>query len=181
MKKFASLVLILALCLSLHAQKHMTKSGHIGFYSHTPLEDIKADNNQVASILDEGNGEIVFQALMRSFHFEKSLMEEHFNENYIESEKFPKATFAGKIENISSVEFDKEGTYPVTVKGDLTLHGVTRNIQEKGTIEITDNGIRAKSFFKLKPEDFEVEIPSIVREKIAAEMEITVEVNYAAK
>jgi hypothetical protein len=79
------------LALPSDAQKYMTRNGYIGFFSHTAMEDIKADNNQVASVLDITTGGIVFQVLIKSFHFEKALMEEHFNENYLESEKFPKS------------------------------------------------------------------------------------------
>jgi hypothetical protein len=95
--------------MTANAQKFMTKNGYIGFYSHTPVEDIKADNNQVASVLDVSTGEIAFQVLIKSFQFEKALMQEHFNENYLESDKFPRSTFSGKITNISEVNFSKTG------------------------------------------------------------------------
>src|SRR4030042_6695880 len=107
MKHLSLIILFLTLFFAANAQKYMTKNGYIGFFSHTPLEDIKADNNQVASVLDISTGEIVFQVLIKSFHFEKTLMEEHFNENYMESDKFPKSTFTGKIINLSSVDFSK--------------------------------------------------------------------------
>ena len=90
MKHLFFLIFFLIIILSANAQKYMTKNGYIGFYSHTPLEDIKADNNQVAGVLDISTGEMVFQVLIKSFHFERALMEEHFNENYMESEKYPK-------------------------------------------------------------------------------------------
>jgi hypothetical protein len=164
--------------MSVNAQKYMTKNGYIGFFSHTPMEDIKGDNNQVAGVLDISTGEMVFQVLIKSFHFESALMEEHFNENYMESDKFPKSSFKGKITNLSSVNFSKYGTYDVTVEGDLTIHDVTNKILSKGTIEIVTGGINAKSIFNLVPEDFKISIPGVVREKINKNMEVTVALNY---
>ena len=178
MKKLFILTAVCIFTITLSAQKYITKNGFISFYGHTPFEDIKADNNQVASILDISNGELVFQILMKSFHFERSLMEEHFNENYVESEKFPKSQFKGKITNLSDVNFSKQGIYNVNIEGDLTIHGVTKKISEKGTFEIVNDGISAKSKFNLRPEDFNITIPSVVRDKIAREMEVTVNMKY---
>jgi hypothetical protein len=179
MKKITLLLaIILAASTFADAQKYMTKNGFIGFYSHTPMEDIKADNNQVAGVLDTGTGEMVFQVLIKSFHFEKALMEEHFNENYMESEKYPKSTFKGKITNLSSVNFSKSGLYDVTVEGDLTLHNVTNKVNAKGTIEVITGGINANSKFNIAPEDYKIEIPSVVREKISKNLEVTVSMKY---
>jgi polyisoprenoid-binding protein YceI len=143
------------------------------------MEDIKADNNQVASVLDISTGDIVFQVLVKSFHFDRALMEEHFNENYMESDKIPKSTFKGKIINLSSVDFKKNGTYEVTVDGDLTLHDVTNKISAKGTMEVLTDGINANSKFNIVPEDYKINIPGVVREKIAKSLEITVSMKYA--
>ncbi len=170
-----STVLIL-LSVTLNAQKFMTKTGFIEIFSHTSMEDIKGDNNQVATILDASTGEIVFQALMKSFKFERALMEEHFNENYVESEKFPKSTFKGKIVNLSDVNFSKPGVYKVTVTGDLTIHGVTKSISEPAEIEITGSGVNARSKFVVTPEEYNIEIPSVVREKIAKEITVSADV-----
>jgi polyisoprenoid-binding protein YceI len=156
----------------------MTKNGFIGFYSKTSLEEIKADNNQVAGVIDTGTGEMVFQVLIKSFHFERALMEEHFNENYMESEKYPKSTFKGKITNLSSVNFSKNGTYDVTVEGDLTLHNVTNRVSTKGTLEVITGGINANSKFSIVPEDYKIEIPGVVREKINKNLEVTVSMKY---
>ncbi len=178
MKHIAIIFFLLVAGYSANAQKYMTKNGFIGFYSHTPLEDIKAENNQVAAVLDAGTGEMVFQVLIKSFHFEKALMEEHFNENYMESEKYPKSTFKGKITNLSSVNFSKNGTYDVTVEGDLTLHNVTNKVNAKGTIEVITGGINANSKFNIAPEDYKIEIPGVVREKISRNLEVTVSMKY---
>ena len=178
MKHIAILFFLLITGYSANAQKYMTKNGFIGFYSHTPMEDIKADNNQVAAVLDAGTGEMVFQVLIKSFHFEKALMEEHFNENYMESEKYPKSTFKGKITNLSSVSFSKNGTYDVTVEGDLTIHNVTNKVSMKGTLEVITGGINANSKFNISPEDYKIEIPGVVREKISKNLEVTVSMKY---
>lgn len=164
------------LAFTLNAQKFMTKNGYIGFFSHTPMEDIKGDNNQVASILDASTGDIVFQVLMKSFKFEKALMEEHFNENYAESEKFPKASFKGKIVNLSDVSFSKDGTYKVNVEGELSIHGVTNKITTPGEIEIKGDQVSAYAQFAVIPEDYKIEIPGVVSEKIAKEITVTVDV-----
>ncbi|MGA2405312.1 MAG: YceI family protein [Bacteroidales bacterium] len=179
MKRLFFLILFLNLAFALNAQKYMTKNGYIGFFSHTPMEDIKGDNNQVAGVLDISTGEMVFQALIKSFHFDRALMEEHFNENYMESDKFPKTSFKGKITNLSSVNFSKNGTYDVTVEGDLTIHDVTNKISVNGTIEIVTGGINANSKFNIVPEDYKINIPGVVREKINKNLEVTVTMKYS--
>ena len=178
MKHIAILFFLLIAGYTANAQKYMTRNGFIGFYSHTPMEDIKAENNQVAAVLDAGTGEMVFQVLIKSFHFEKALMEEHFNENYMDSEKYPKSTFKGKITNLSSVDFSKNGTYDVTVEGDLTLRNVTNKVNARGTIEVITGGINANSKFNIAPEDYKIEIPGVVREKISKDLEVTVSMKY---
>jgi hypothetical protein len=178
MKRLLFLLFFLNIVVALNAQKFMTKNGYIGFYSHTPMEDIKADNNQVVSVLDTSTGDLVFQALIKSFHFDRALMEEHFNENYMESDKIPKSMFKGKITNLSSVNFSKSGSYEVTVEGDLTIHDVTNKISTKGTIEVVSGGINANSKFKIVPEDYKITIPGVVRDKFDKAMEVTVAMKY---
>jgi polyisoprenoid-binding protein YceI len=179
MKRIVLLFSLAFLFLTVNAQKYMTRNGFIGFYSHTAVEDIKADNNQVASVLDIATGEIVFQVLIKSFHFEKALMEEHFNENYMESEKFPKSTFKGKITNLSAVDFTKAGKYDVVVEGDLNIHDVTNRVTAKGNLEVISGGINANSKFNIVPEDYKIIIPGVVRDNVAKNLEITVTMKYA--
>jgi hypothetical protein len=177
--KRALILLIFAVCtLSLSAQKYMTKNGYIGFFSHTAMEDIKGDNNQVAGILDIGTGEMVFQVLIKSFHFDRSLLEEHFNENYMDSEKYPKSSFKGKIANLSTVDFKKAGTYEVDVEGDLTIRDVTKKVTVIGTLDVIAGGLNANTKFKIVPEDFNISIPGVVRDKIAKDLEVTVVMKY---
>jgi polyisoprenoid-binding protein YceI len=157
----------------------MTKNGYIGFFSSTPIEDIKADNNQVASVIDISTGEVVFQVLIKSFKFEKALMEEHFNENYLESEKYPKSTFKGKITNLTAVDFNKPGKYDVTVEGDLNIHDVTNKVSVKGSINVVSGGIDANSKFIIVPEEYKINIPGVVRNSIAKTIEVTVAMKYS--
>lgn len=178
MKYLLMIFLVLLSVVPVNAQKYMTRTGYISFFSHTPMEDIKADNNQVASVMDISTGEIVFQVLMKSFHFKKSLMEEHFNSNYVESDKFPRSTFKGKIVNISDVDINNNGVYDVTVEGDLTIHDVTKPVSIKGTLEILKGAINAKSVFNIQPEDYNITIPAVVRNNIAKTVEVSVDLKY---
>jgi hypothetical protein len=180
MKKCLMLAIV-AVMMSLFVKaqdKYITKTGHIWFYSHTPMEDIEAHNKQVATILDTKSGEMVFTALMKSFEFKRALMQEHFNENYVESDKFPKAQFKGKITNLSQINFSKEGIYNADVEGDLTIHGVTKKITAKGTFEVKEGKILAKAKINIVPQDYGIEIPSLVKEKFAESMETSIDLVY---
>lgn len=179
MKRSFVLIIFTVLALSVSAQKYMTKTGFIGFYSHTSMEDITADNNQVAGIVDISTGELVFQVLIKSFHFERALMEEHFNENYMDSEKFPKSSFKGKITNLASLDLKKVGKYDVVAEGQLTIRDVTKPVTVKGTLEVTATGLNVNTKFKIVPEDYNIAIPGVVREKIAKDLEVTVIMKYS--
>lgn len=170
---------MLALCSAagLHAQKYMTKNGMIRFYSEAPAENIEAVNKQVNSALDISTGDFVFRVLMKAFEFEKALMQEHFNENYVESHKFPNASFAGKLTNLQSIDFTKEGTYEALIEGDLTIKGITKKISEKGTFEVKEGTIRGKSVFMVALSDFDIKIPRAVVSNIAEKIEVTVDIS----
>ncbi|MDP5168943.1 MAG: YceI family protein [Bacteroidia bacterium] len=171
-------LLILFAASGLQAQKQMTRNGHVWFFSHTPIEDIEAHNNQATSILDPATGEMAFMLLMRGFQFDKALMQEHFNEKYVESDKFPKATFEGKITNLSEVKFNTDGTYPVTVKGTLTIHGIAKEIEAKGEVKVVDGKISSSSTFPITLADHEITIPSMAKDKIAPVVDAHVDINY---
>ncbi|TSA34139.1 MAG: YceI family protein [Porphyromonadaceae bacterium] len=177
--KIVWLTLCLASFLTATAQnRYFTKTGHIGFYSHTSIEDINAINDQVTSFFDIATGEMVFSVLGRSFQFAKPLMQEHFNENYMESEKFPKASFEGKIADLKTCDFTNSGKYPVKVAGKLTIHGVTKDIEAAGNLTIDKDKITGESVFPINPEDYGIRIPSVVRQNIAESMKVTVQMNY---
>ena len=167
---------------AVQAQKYMTKNGNIKFYSETPMETIEANNNQVNAALDSQTGDLVFKVLIKSFQFEKALMQEHFNENYLESDKFPNSTFQGKVTNLSSVNFAKEGTYEAIIEGDLTIHGVTKKISEKGTFTVkAGDKIQGNSKFNVKPADYDIKIPGAVVKNIAEILEVTVDIELIKK
>lgn len=174
MKKSLFILTLAVLSTSVNAQKFMTKNGYIGFYSHTAMEDIIAENNQVAGVIDVSTGELVLQALIKSFNFERALMQEHFNENYMDSEKFPKASFKGKITDPVKPDLLKYGKIDVTVTGDLTIKDVTKPVTVKGIVEVIDGGITLSSKFDVVPEDYNITIPGVVREKINKTLELTV-------
>lgn len=177
MKKTALLMVMLLLVSFLtNAQKYMTKVGTIKFFSNTPMEKIDAVNRQVNSALDISSGNFVFKVLIRGFEFEKALMQEHFNENYMESEKFPNSTFTGKINNIKTVNIGKDGIYKVEVEGDLTMHGVTKNIKVNGSLDIKSNTILGKATFQVKPKDYNITIPKAVIKNISETIQIDVSV-----
>jgi len=157
--------------------KFLTNDGNISFYSHTIIEDITAINKEVASVIDASTGEVAIIVKMTGFQFEKKMMQEHFNENYVESERFPKAIFNGLIQNNSEVNYSKGGVYDVQVKGDLTIHGKTVKISTEGSIEVNSEGIVARTKFLLNPEDYDIKIPRVVRKNIAESLEITAELN----
>ena len=176
MKRIALLVSSIFLACAILAQgKFLSNEGRISFYSHTPLEDIKASHGAVSAVVDPESGEVAVIATMTGFRFKKKLMEEHFNENYVESEKYPKSTFNGKILNNSEVDYSRPGKYDVKVSGDLTIHGVSKEITVPGSLEVLEKGIRARTTFIVRPEDYEIKIPRVVRKNIAEEVEVSFE------
>lgn len=173
MKKLLIAALMLVFTAPAFAQKFMTRTGKLSFYSHTPIENIEAVNNEAAAAVNGATGDVVFQVPIKSFKFEKQLMQEHFNENYMESDKFPKAEFKGKLDP-SSVNFAKDGVYKTTVTGKLTMHGVTKDINVPGTITIKGGTATVDAKFNVKPADYGIKIPAVVASKIAEQIEITI-------
>ncbi len=159
--------------------KYITRSGYIDFFSSTPIEDIKAENKTVGSILNSKNGDFVFEVMMKSFKFKNFLMEQHFNEKYVESDEFPTATFHGKINDFKYSYLKESIELPVSVSGFLSIHGVEKEITTNGTLRLKGNQIIATSSFILKPEDFQIKIPAIVRNNIAKEVQIKVYVELS--
>jgi len=182
MKIILILIVYALVSLNSYAQSiYLTRSGQISFFSKTSMEDIDAVNNEVTSMIDTGKGDIVFAVLIKSFHFEKALMEEHFNENYMESTKFPKATFQGKITNVSSINFLKDGVYEATIEGELMLHGIKQPHKGTGKITISHGKISGVSNFIVKLADYKIEIPALVVDKISPTIEIRVNCLYEPK
>jgi polyisoprenoid-binding protein YceI len=178
-------VLSSIICLTLirpataYSQLYSTRTGFAGFYSKTALEDIKGENNQVYAVIDAGKKNLAFAALLKGFIFPKELMQEHFNENYVESDKYPKTSFSGAYSG--DVTLGKDGVYKVIVKGDLTLHNKTKSIEIPATLEVKAGHLVGMAEFKVKPEDFNIGIPSVVRDKIDKEITVKVNIDCSSK
>lgn len=182
MKQIIFSAIVLLTATAVNAQDYLTRSGNVSFFSHTSVEDIKALNTEAVSTINSTTGDIEFRIAIKSFHFAKAAMEEHFNdENYMNSEKFPKASFKGKISNISSVNFAKNGTYNVTVDGSLTIKDVTKTVSVPGTITIKDGKVTALATFKVKRKEYNVMGQSFAQSKISDDIEITVNCEYTKR
>jgi YceI-like domain len=181
MKKNIITTLVLLLAITAQAQRVFTKNGSINFNSKTTMETIDATSNQVTSVLLPNTGDIQFSVQIKSFHFKKALMEEHFNETYMESDKYPKATFKGKITDLSKVNFTKDGAYSVTVSGDLNMHNVTQKASTNGTVTVKGGKISASSSFVVKLADYKIDVPKVVRSNISETVTITVNCTYDQK
>lgn len=163
--------------VSVNAQKYFTREGKIDFYSDAPMEKIEASNNTVTCVVDAESGKMEFAVLIKAFQFEKALMQEHFNENYMESSKFPKATFKGQINNLAAINFSKDGEYPAKISGELTIHGVAQPVETEGTFTVKDGKIAAVSTFEIAVADYKIEIPAVVRDNIAKMVRIDVDLH----
>jgi hypothetical protein len=161
MKFFFSCILaILFVVNHADAQKiYATRNGRVSFSTPSD-EDVKAVNNEVTSRIAD-NGQVTFSLLIKGFKFKLAEMQEHFNDQYLESNKFPRADFKGNIVNVNDVNFSKDGSYKVSVKGDLTLHGVTKSITANGTIEIKAGKPIASCQFPILMKDFNVSASSV--------------------
>jgi hypothetical protein len=177
MSKTTGLLLVLMLCSGLkpRTEQYITKQGKTSFFSYTTVEDIKADNNQVLSIFDLSKNEIAVSMLMRTFVFEKALMQEHFNESYIESDIYPKATFEGAIQDFDS---SIEGVQIKLIKGPLTIHGITKNVEIKTTIENTSANYVFYGEFDVSIKDFDIKVPALLAPNIAKTISISFRFEY---
>ena len=172
------LPLLLLLSLAVQGQKYLTRDAYIRFFSSTPIEDIEAVNVQVSSILSAAKSDIVFQVPIKASVFEKALMQEHFNENYMESDNFPNATFKGKIVELPDLQsLTEEGT-PIQVQGMLTIHGVAQEVEESFSIRKEKDHILFEGVFSGSPADHGIKIPSAVSDKIAESIEVSIKARY---
>jgi polyisoprenoid-binding protein YceI len=174
MKKVLIIMILLTYSVASFSMKYFTRNGNVRFFSATPIENIVAINNQASCIIDFETGDVVSKMLVEAFQFEKALMQEHFNENYVESDKFPQAVLKGKIVNLKDVNYTKPGINNVLLEADITLHGVTHHYTINGSVENQNGKIIAKAKFIVKPSDFEIKIPKAVENNIAKEVEVTV-------
>jgi polyisoprenoid-binding protein YceI len=172
MKTAITIIAAVLISFSADAQKFATRNGYLGFFSATKQENIKADNNKVTYVIDLATGAIEISALHTAFQFEKALMQEHYNENYVEAEKYPKATFKGKID-MTNANLTKDGTYKTKITGDLTMHGVTNKTTVDATFVVSGGKITAESKFPISCKAFNIAIPSPVKDVISDKIDVT--------
>lgn len=178
-KYFCLLVLLMAATQICFCQLYITRAGYASFFSNAPLEDIKAENKQLFAVIDLAKKELAFTLLIKGFEFKKDLMQTHFNENYIESDKYPKANFSGNFTGDVSVASSIPTT--VQVSGNITLHGVTKSISVPATLQFINGQLVGYALFKLHPADFNISIPALVKDKIAKEVEVEIKVECDPK
>ncbi|MGZ3764617.1 MAG: YceI family protein [Mucilaginibacter sp.] len=175
--KYISIILLAWLTINQAGQDtYVCKNAKISIYSSAPIEDIEANATNGVSVYNAATGDLAFSVPIRSFHFPKSLMEEHFNENYMESDKFPKASFKGKIQE--HIDLSKDGSYPVTVTGDFEVHGVKQTRTITGNLKMNSGVLTMTSEFMVKCIDHHIEIPQIVFHHIAESIRIRVAATY---
>ena len=162
------------------AQTFVTRSGKVNFFSSTPVEDITAENAQLSASLSPADGSFSFQVPIRGFHFEKALMEEHFNDNYLESAQFPNGTFTGKIVGWSTAQADGK-KHTVQARGTLTIHGVAVERTIPATVQLVKGAWVLSSRFNVPTKAHNIPIPDFAAEKIAAEIAVTVEATLERK
>lgn len=156
---------------------YVCKNVRISLYSSAPIEDISAVSGKGVSVFDASTGDLAFSVEIRSFHFEKSLMEEHFNSDYMESDKYPRAVFKGKINE--TIRLSQDGSFPVTVTGMLTVHGVTQKRTISGTMKISGGTVSLASQFMVRCADHHIDIPTIVFHHIAESIRVNVSAVYS--
>ena len=176
MKKIVLILLISGFALVSRAQLYTCNEGVVTFFSEAPLENIEATNSRINSFLNTSNNEVMFIVHVRGFTFDKDLMREHFNEKYMESDKYPTSTFKGKINE--TIDFTKDGTHNVTATGKLTMHGVEREINAPGVLTIDKGKINLKSDFRIPLKGFNIEVPKLVFQNIAEIISVKVNANY---
>jgi len=172
-------LLILGCVYSTNAQLLVDKNGVAHFFSEAPLEDIEATNEKALGAIDLEKGTVAVSMWIKDFHFDKSLMEEHFNENYMESEKYPKATFKGTVVGLEDIDFTKPGKISAKVDGTLKIHGVEKPLISDVTFDIEDDKIAAMVKFKVEVADHKVEIPRLVIQNIAEVVDVDAAFNFS--
>jgi hypothetical protein len=180
MKKLIYLLLYCTIPMVAQGQDMLiSKNASVAFFSSTIVEDIEATSTTASSVLDLKSKNIIFRVNNTSFQFRKKLMQEHFNENYMESDKYPYSEFKGKITD--DVDLSKDGNYIVNVVGNLNVHGVTKTYQTKATLTVSQGTTTAKATFRVRIEDHKIKIPTIVFKNIAEFVDVRVSAVYQPK
>ncbi len=171
------LSLLLLMSLTGFSQKYVSSQSEVTFFSTSPIEDIEAKNTGGKSVFNLSTGDIVFAIPISSFRFDKSLMEEHFNEKYMESDKYPKSVFKGKV---TGFDIEKEGVQKVNVKGKVTIHGVEKPIDAEGEMSNNNGKIVINHSFKVALKDYKIKIPQLLWQNIAEVIDVKIIFTYKA-
>lgn len=163
------------LTFDVQGQKYSTEKTFVSFFSDAAIEDITAENTKTVGAFNAATGDIAFSVPIKEYEFEKSLMKEHFNEKYMDTEKFPKSTFQGKV---TGYDPNATGAQNVSSKGKLTIHGQTQEVEIPGTIEKQGDKLIMKSKFIVKLEDYKIAIPQLLWQNIAEQVEVTVDFTF---
>jgi hypothetical protein len=176
--KYIALILLVWFSTNRAGQDiYVCKNATISIYSKAPIEDIEAKTDKGTSVFNAASGELAFSMPIRSLKFDKALMEEHFNENYMESDKFPQASFKGKL--AQTPDITKDGVYPVTANGMFEVHGVKQNRTIPGKLTVNGGTISLSSEFIVACKDHKIEIPTLVFHNIAETIKVQVNANYS--
>ena len=175
MKKYLFFIFFLGGALTTSfGQKYYSKTGHIHFLSQAPIETIESDNYNGYVVYDGATGKLEFSVLIKGFKFQKALMQQHFNENYMESDKFPKSLFKGSILNWSSIHLDKDGIYDANVDGQMTIHGITKPFKCQAKLFVKGGMISASTAFDIVIADYGIQVPKVVRDNISKTVKVAV-------
>ncbi|EAZ79835.1 YceI family protein [Algoriphagus machipongonensis] len=177
MKRFILFIFFWLMAIGGYAQNLQSESGYIKFFSSALIEDITAENEQASALFNLKTGEVVFLIPIAGFEFRKSLMQEHFNENYMESDIYPEAYFKGKISGFDPSQPENNAI----AEGELTIHGVSSEVKIPGKLFFIDGQVRMESVFDVKLEDYQIEIPKLMFQKIAEVVEVTVRFEFQNK
>lgn len=172
MKKIILLAFVIATANIASAQIYISKSCEISFFSSSPLENIEAINKNTKPIINTATGDVQMKIAITGFVFEKPLMQEHFNENYLESDKFPSAIFKGKINE--KIDYTKDGEHKVTITGTFEIHGVKKERTIDGVVKIKGQEITISSKFNIHIADYNIKVPSLYVKNIAEDVEVKI-------
>lgn len=180
MKRTYLFIAFTLISCALHAQQIMIcNNAKVSFFSSTIMEDIEGKSATGAAVIDTKSGNIIFKVKNTSFQFKKKLMQEHFNENYIESDKYPVSEFKGTIKDPGNLTTD--GTYKVTVEGNLNIHGISKAYKTQADLVVSKGTLNASAVFKVKIADHGIEIPKLVFKNIAEYVEVRIQANFLPK
>mgnify|MGYP003975198315 CR=1 FL=1 len=171
-------ILLFLLCsLQLSAQQYLSKEGYVRFFSEAPMENIEAENHQVAGVIDLRSGEFAFRLKIEDFQFENALMQEHFNENYLESDLYPLSTFTGMIEGLGDLDLSYQQEVEVT--GEMLMHGVKHILTLNSTVSLKAEKLKLTADFPIRLADYQIDIPKLVFYNIAEVLDVSIQMSLS--